>query len=795
MFDEKKRPSERIQQLKKRFDEASPTICIARALAFTKSHEKTEGQPVIIRRAKAFREVCGAIPVIINDNELIVGQTGKARRSALVCPEIAWKWVEDEMDTFETRKQDPYKIKDEDKELLKNYIFPYWKGNSLEEAYLARIPEETAKISVDTGIVDNDSKWRSAVGEITPDYQDIIFKKGFLGIKEDANNYLEKLEPINHESIEKMNFYTSIVEVCEGIITLGNRYSEKARKMAATEKNEKRREELMKISRVCRQVPGNPPRDLWEALQMIWFVQIGGILSENPLAFNLGRFDQYTYPFYKNDIENKRLTIEQAQELLDCLWIKLSEWVWAISQNTANYFAGYNSFQNLTVGGRKRNGTDATNDISYMCLQATADTRTHQPGLSVRIHSSCPPEFLLDVCKLVRVGTGFPAIHNDRTGMEMLLAAGLAPEDARDWSNCGCVVPHFRKIGEWTSAVNLNLAAAIEYALNNGKSRITKQQMGLCTGDPVSFNSFEEFKKAYYLQLANLIKHSVIATVVAQEVNAEIVPRPFMSALVGGCLESGRDLSKGGAAYTVGAVVTSIGLADVVNSFAAVKQLVFEEKKVSMQELYNALENNWEGYEWLRQMALRCPKYGNDNDYVDAFAVELTNFVHEELRKYRDWWGKPFNSAFMGISNYMPMGAVLGATPDGRLAMTPLTEGCSPHAGTDITSPTAAMKSISKISHESHSGGTLLNLKFNPEALENDNSLNNLAALIRAYFELGAFHVQFNVVSPETLKDAQKHPEKHANLLVRVAGYSAKFVTLSKEVQDAIIERTSYKKL
>jgi len=528
---------------------------------------------------------------------------------------------------------------------------------------------------------------------------------------------------------------------------------------------------------------------------MVWFVQVGRVIAENAVALNLGRLDQYMYPYYQRDVAQGILTPEEAQELIECLWLKLSEWVWAISTNTANYFAGYCAFQNLTVGGRKRDGTDGTNDLSYMCLRATANVRTHQPGLSVRIHPDCPEEFLLEVCRLIRLGTGFPAVHSDRVGAAMLLAAGLSPADARDWNNCGCVVPHFRKVGEWTAAANINLASALEFALNDGRGRLDNVQRSLKTGDPASFETFEQVKEAFYTQLRYLIRQTVIATVIAQDVHAELAPRPFVSTLVDGCLEKGIDLSKGGAFYNVGPVLTGMGVADVANSFAVIHKLVFEEGAVTLAELCRALDRNWQGYEELRSMALKCPKYGNDDDTVDRYAVEMTDFYHQEIRKYRDWCGQPFNSAFMGISNYIPAGAAVGATPDGRLAATPLTEGCSPHAGTDVTSPTAAMKSVAKINHEAHSGGTLLNIKLSPDALKTDRDLRNLAAMIRGYFELGAFHVQFNVLSIETLREAQQRPEDYQDLLVRVAGYSTRFVNLSKEVQEAIIARTTYEVL
>ena len=787
--------SKRIEEFKRSYIDSKPSISIKRALAFTASHKQTEGESVIIRRAKAFKAVCESIPVTIFDNELLVGAIGEFRKSGIICPEYSWKWVEAEMDTFESRNQDPYCVDDIAKRTLRNEIFPYWQGKSLEETFLARINPETANILIDTGIIDNDSKWRNAVGEVTADYPDVIFKKGFGGLKAEALAKLEKLEPVTPEALEKNDFYQSAVLVCEGIMALARRYSEKAAELANRENNVARKAELRNIADICSRVPEHPPTTFHEAVQMVWFTQLGSILSENSLALNLGRFDQYMYPYFAKDIESGNITADKAQELIEALWIKLSEWVWAISSNTAKFFAGYNSFQNLTVGGRTRDGRDATNALSYMCLKATENVKTHQPGLSVRIHPDSPDEFLLAVCKLISAGTGFPAVHNDRVGSAMLVAAGLSPEDARDWSNCGCVVPHFRKVGEWTSAVSINLAAAIEYALNRGKSRITGKHMGLDEKGAAEFASYEEVKQAVFKQVAYLIKHSVVGTITAQQIHAEMVPRPYLSLLVDGCMEKGKDLSKGGAKYNVGPVLTGIGVADLANSLAMIKKLVFEGKKTTLSEICKALEANWSGYEELRQAALACPKYGNDIDYVDSIAVEITEYYHAVIRKYNDYFGSPFNSAFMGISNYIPAGSVIGATPDGRKAKTPLTEGVSPHAGTDLTSPTAAMRSVAKINHDIHSGGTLMNMKFAPELLKSERNLKNLAAIIRAYFALGAFHVQFNVISPETLRKAQEHPEDYRDMLVRVAGYSTQFVNLSREAQDAIIERTTYETL
>ncbi|MDD3571064.1 MAG: pyruvate formate lyase family protein, partial [Lachnospiraceae bacterium] len=662
----------------------------------------------------------------------------------------------------------------------------------LEEAFLKRIPEDTKHIGVDTGIVDSDSKWRQAVGEVTPDYQDVLFKKGFGGIIKEAEQHIAELDMTNAENEDKKDFYESVILTSKGIILYANRYAEEAERMAENEKDNARAEELRNIAKNCRRVPEFPPETFYEAIQFIWFVQIGGILSENPLSLNPGRFDQYMYPYFDSDMEKGILTEDFAQELIDSIWLKYSEWVWTISANTADYFAGYNQFQNLTVGGKKRDGKDGTNPITFMALKATEEVKTHQPGLSVRVHADCPKAFMDGVTHLVSKGTGFPAIHSDSVGYQMLINAGYEPEDAKDWNNCGCVVPHFRKTGEWTAAVNMNFGSALEYALNEGKSLMTGNAMGLTEKPACEFTSYDEVKEAFYKQFNNLCRHSIILTIEAQRLHKEMVPRPFLSSCIEHCMESGKDLSHGGAKYNIGPVITGIGLAVVCNSLAAVKKLVFEEQVCSMETLVKALKANWAGYEDLREKAQNCPKYGNDDDYVDDIAIEVANHFYREIHQYKDIFGSPFNTAFMGISNYIPMGRVLGATPCGRKNGEPSSEGVSPYVGTDVSTPLAAIKSTAKVNQEIHSGGTLLNLRLNPELVATKRGQSNLGTMIQTLFSLGAFHVQFNCISSDILKDAQMHPENYKDLLVRVAGYSTQFVNLSKSMQDAIIARTEH---
>lgn len=782
--------SARIERLRQNYINSKPSICTERARIYTESHRKTECLPVILRRAQAFYDFCEQFDVTIFADELVVGTAGKFRRSGILTPEFSWRWVDDEMDNFAKRPQDPYEMTDEQRDFVRRNVFPFWKGQSLEEHFLAMLPPETAKIVVDTGIVDNDSKWRQAVGEITPDYQDVLFKYGFQGILAKIDEKLAALDFSAPENIEKIHFYQATRLTSQGIIRLAQRYSELARKQAAETADEVRKAELLAIADVCHRVPANPPASFHEAIQFVWFTQLGGIISENPLALNPGRFDQYMYPYFRHDLDAGVLDRDQAMELVQALWLKFSEWVWTISANTTGYFAGYNQFQNLTVGGKTRDGNDATNELTYMCLEATKEVKTHQPGLSVRIHADCPPEFMNAVTDLVSTGTGFPAIHNDQAGTQMLLQAGYEAEDARDWNNCGCVVPHFRKTGEWTSAVNVNFAAGFEYAINHGKSRLTGEMLGLPT--PETYACYQDVEDATLEQIGNLIHHGVISTLVAQKLHADMVPRPFLSTCIEACLDSGVDLAQGGAKYNVGPVLTGIGLAIVANSLAVIKKLVFEDQVVTLAELNQALDANWQGYDALRARALDVPKYGNDDDYVDAIARTVANDYYRKTREYHDIFGSRFNTAFMGISNYIPTGRIVGATPCGRLARQPITEGVSPFAGSDVRSPLAAMRSSAKMNHDVHSGGTLLNLRLSEDVVSTVKGRRDLGNIIRAYFSLGAFHVQFNTLSTETLRKAQKDPDQYRDLLVRVAGYSTQFVNLSPEMQEAIIARSAH---
>ena len=784
--------TDRVEKIRQNYVNTKPHISYERAWSWTKSFQKTEGQPHILRTAQAFKDTCEELSVNIWEGELIVGTSGEYRKCAILTPEFGWTWINDEIDTFPERSQDPYDVTPEQVKFIRENIFPYWKGKSVEEAFLSRVTEDTKIIGVDTGFLDTDSKWRNGVGEISADYIDELLPKGYGGIKKEAEEHIKELDETDPEDRKKIDFYKSIILVSEGMIDLGHRYAEKAKAMAAEEKDEKRKAELLEIAEICSVIPEKAPETFREAIQFVWFVQLGGILAENPLAWNPGRFDQYMFPYYEKDLKAGKISRDEALELIQLLWLKYSEWAWTISKNTASFFAGYTNFENLTIGGTKVDGSDATNDISYMAIQATKEIMTHQPTLSCRIQPDCPPEFMEAVTELVSTGCGFPAIHSDRTGYQMLSNLGYDPIDARDWNNCGCVVPHSRKTFQWTSACTISFAAALEFALNEGKSRLSGKQVSVPEKDPKTFTSYDEIIEAWKKQFRNLVKHGVISLVTAQEIHKEIGHRPFMSACNEYCMKNGADLVDGGAKYNIGPVFTGVGLSVTANSLAVIKKLVYEDKVTTLSEIIDALNADWVGYEELRQKAIACPKYGNDDDYVDLIARDLADFYRQEVVQYKDIYGAHFVTAFMGISNYLPTGKVLGATPEGRHAKDPINEGVSPVTGTDTTTCLAALRSAAKMKHDMHSGGTLLNLRLNHDLVATKRGRANLGAMLQSYFAIGGFHVQFNTISNEVLKDAQKNPDKYRSLLVRVAGYSAQFTNLSKEMQDSIMARNAH---
>jgi len=787
----------RVQQARERAVLTKPSIDLERAKIFTEVFKETEGESMVIRRAKAFRELCQRRTIFIQDGELIVGTPGSRIRAGIFCPDICWSYLDEELDTISTRKADTFSITEDQKRLFTEFIKPYWKGKSLYEAWLARIPEDIRRLSVRTSILDLEGKTQSGPGEFTPNLRWII-SSGINGVRKTIEGRLASLDAAIPEHYDKIVYLNALLIVCDGMITLSRRYAQLAEKMAIKEKNRRRAAELEKIAGVCQQVIAKPARTFWEAVQSSWFYQICLHMELNAPSYNVGRLDQILYPYYKKDIEEGGLAKKEAQELLECLWVKYSEVCRLNSWWYAMYSAGYCPFQNVCTGGTMERGQDAVNELSYMMLQATMDVRLFQPSLSVRYNKGKNPDsFLHKVCELVKLGTGFPSIHNDEVGIKMILDQGATLEEAYDWNPGGCVEPGLAgKLSGWTDLVHINLGSVVEFTLLNGINRLTKSRLPVPqTGNPRNFKTFDEFKAAVKTQWAYLIRKCAeidqIMVKIAQE------RRPLLVASLGheDCIENAKDYQWGGAKYNSGEGMIQVGIADLIDSLATVKKLIYDDKKLTWDELLTALDNNFEGYEQVWQMCLAAPKYGNDIPEVDEIATEMFQFQAEEVRKYRGVTGGKMRSGLYPVASNTPLGKVVGALPSGRKTWQPLADGLSPMQGTDVNGPTAVLKSISKINHELHTVGTLLNMKFDPSLLKDERGIRVLMALLKSLCDLDIYHIQLNVLSADTLKAAQKEPEKYGDLLVRVAGYSAYFVTLSKDTQDDIISRTTQKVL
>lgn len=785
----------RIEDIRRRFFQVRPSISIHRARAITAVAKENAGIPTILMRAKGIYRTAETLPIYIDNGELIIGHPGGKSRSGIFSPDVCWRWVERELDSMHCREQDPYEISEEDKKILREEIFPFWKGQSIDErinaemAFLGILP-----ITYESGVVDCEVKTGSGGGDLSPGYANILFKKGFSGIKSDAENNLKKYKMEVAEDIDQIYFLKAVIIVCEAMILLGRRYAELAAEMAGQEKNQKRREELLQLAQVCKQVPVGPPQNFHQALQMIWFGQISIYLEENTSGTSPGRVDQYVYPFLKNDLEKGIITPAYAQELLYCFLIKFNEIPWPLSELGSLYFAGYIPFFNIVVGGQTSGGRDATNDLSYMILDCVKKLKMYQPSIAARIHNNTPQTFLLEIADVISYGLGFPALHFDEPTMKMLLSRGVSLADARDYCLMGCVEPYVHgKLFRWTSAVYTNFPVAIEFALTNGVLRSTGKSLGVKTGSLDSFHTFYDFEQAVKAQINYIIKISAIATLVTQKAHKHYLPKPMSSALVEGCVEQARDIMDGGAKYNSGPGIVCVGTADYANSMAAIKQLVYDQKRFTLSELDQALANNFEGSRG-NEIYLAClavPKYGNDNDYVDHFATDIIDYAGEEINKYRGLYAK-MELGTLSVTTNIPQGKVIGALPSGRKAQMPLADGISPAQGTDISGPTAAIKSVDKINQESTSVGTLFNMKLHPDLLKDERGRLAFTALIRAHNQLGGAQIQFNCISKEKLLAAQADPKQYRSLMVRVSGYSAFFTELCKEVQDDIIRRTEH---
>ena len=821
--------SPRIDRLKNALLAKMPEIEADRAVLLTESYMQTEGEPIVMRRAKAFKNIMEHLPVTIRPDELVVGSATVAPRSCQVFPEFSFEWLEEEFDTVATRSADPFYISEETKSTLRK-VYSYWKGKTTSELATSLIAPE-ARLAMKHNVFTPGNYFYNGVGHVTVQY-DKVLAIGYRGIIEEVRRERCKMNYGDADYCSKSALLDAIEMSCEAVITYAKRYAALAREMAAGEGNATRREELMKIASNCERVPEYGARSFWEACQSFWFVQMILQIESSGHSISPGRFDQYMYPYYKADVENGKIERDFAQELMDCIWIKFNDLNKCRDAASAEGFAGYSLFQNLIAGGQDANGEDATNDLSFMCIDATMHVLLPAPSFSVRVWNRTPHEFLIRAAELTRTGVGLPAYYNDEVIIPSLMSRGLTLEDARDYNIIGCVEP--QKSGKtwgWHDAAFFNMLKPMELVFSNGV--FDGEQVGLRTGDVSEFTTFEEFFDAYRAQMNYMISLLVNADNAIDEAHAIRCPLPFLSSMVEDCIGRGKTPEQGGAIYNFTGP-QGFGIANVADALYAIKKLVFEQKKFTLVELRDALSNNFgvitdesaerltvgvvkeltaggvpvneeviaeiyktvksrgsdPRYAEIREMILAMDKYGNDLPEVDAMAREAAYTYTRPMLNYYNPRGGQFQAGLYPVSANVPLGAQTGATPDGRLAGTPVADGVSPSAGMDVHGPTSAANSVSCLDHGIASNGTLFNMKFHPSALAGDSGLENFVALVQTYFEMKGSHMQFNVVSRETLRDAQKNPDQYRSLVVRVAGYSALFTTLSKSLQDDIINRT-----
>ena len=826
--------TDRIPKLVAHLYAKMPEIESARARLITESYKETESLPIVMRRAKAFEHILDNIPIIIRENELIVGSTTIAPRGCQTYPEFSYKWLEAEFETVATRKADPFYIADyTKKELLE--ADAYWEGKTTSELATSLMTEETKK-AIDHNIFTPGNYFYNGVGHVTVQY-DKVLAVGYEGIIAQVEEELARCNPGDQDFCTRSQFLQAVLISCHAVIRYARRYAELADKEAAACADENRKRELQQIAANCRQVPAKGATGFYEACQSFWFVQQLLQIESSGHSISPGRFDQYMYPYYKKDLESGKLTREFAQELLDCIWVKLNDLNKCRDAASAEGFAGYSLFQNLIVGGQDKDGNDVTNDLSFMCITAAKHVFLPQPSLSIRVWNKTPHALMLKAADLTRTGIGLPAYYNDEVIIPSLLSRGLTIEDAREYNIIGCVEP--QKAGKtegWHDAAFYNMCRPLELVFSNGYDK--GEKISIETGRVEDMATFEEFYDAYKKQMDYNISLLVNADNAIDVAHATRCPLPFLSCMVDDCIKRGKTVQEGGAVYNFTGP-QGFGIANMADSLYAIKKLVFEEKKVTLGEYKRALAVNFgqgfdeisaaeivtqivremeakgmkvdesqiaamistvmntrlpdeekQKYEALRAMIDEVPKFGNDIEEVDMFARDVAYTYTRPLLNYKNPRGGQFQAGLYPVSANVPLGAQTGATPDGRLAHTPVADGVSPSAGKDVHGPTAAANSVSKLDHGIASNGTLFNQKFHPTALSGEKGLENFVALIRSYFDQKGSHMQFNVVDRDTLLDAQKNPEKYAHLVVRVAGYSALFTTLSKSLQDDIIRRT-----
>lgn len=783
----------RLQALKAAYLTVKPSITIGRAVAYTDIFEAFPHLPVNVRRAKGFRRACETAPLLIQDHELIVGHPCGKPRAGAFSPDTAWQWMADKLDTIATRAQDPYFISEDDKQVMRERLFPFWQGKSLAEACEKALRHESETLwefGARAAISDLTYHMTSGGGDTSPGYDIILFKKGVNGLKAEAEQHLAALTPDCAQNQDKIAFYQAAIESCEGVLTYAARLSAYARTLADREQDPKRKAELELISAINARVPANPPQTFHEALQAIWTIQSLFLMEENQCSTSLGRLDQYVFPLFDADKRAGAMNDAQAFELMGCFLIKCSEMVWYTPGATATYFAGYMPFINMTVGGLKREGGDGTNDLTYLVMDAVEKVKVYQPSLACRIHNQSPPRYLDKIVDIIKAGIGMPACHFDDAHIKIMLRKGFDFDDARDYCLMGCVEPQKSgRIHQWTAGGFTQWPITLEMALNRGVLKSYGEKTWLDSGDLTTLTTYEAFEAAVKKQLDYLIAMNAKGTTIVQAVFRDVTPTPYMSLFVDGCMENGQDVTAGGAVLYDGPGTIFAGLGTFVDSMAAIKKLVYDDKQYTLAQIQEALAANWEGYDQLRRDCKNAPKYGNDDLYADQIAADIVDYTERQMNQHRSLYARHIHGTLSQSFN-TPLGGMIGATPDGRAAFAPLSDAMSPTQGADTQGPTAVIKSVSRINVESMSLGMAHNFKLNAHALDTPESRNAILTLLRTASLMGNGQMQFNCIDNATLLAAQQHPADYRDLIVRVAGYSAFFVELCKDVQDEIISRS-----
>jgi formate C-acetyltransferase len=790
--------NQRLENLKDEILSAEPRLCIERARIYTSVYKERESLPVVRKRALALRRALEETSIYIGDGELVVGNSASRPKSAAIFPEYSVNWILSEIDGIDKRPAESYGATDEMKAEIKD-ICAWWRGKTLQDRAEANFSPEFAAINA-SGIVHAEGNMTTGDGHVAVNTGRVL-ELGIGGYASYVRSMDEKLDLTRYEDLKKRQLYLGMLDALAGLTAWIRRYETLARKEADSCTRAERKAELECIARNCAAIAEGVPQGFREALQLIIFIQLALQIESNGHSVSLGRMDQYLYPFYKKDAEAGRIGPEAAKELLSCAWLKLLAVKKVRSWSHTRFSAGGPLYQNVTIGGVKRDGSEAVNELSYLILESVGDMKLTQPNLSVRYHAGMSDDFLKAAIEVIRCGFGMPAFNNDEIVVPGMQKLGVSLEDARDYSAIGCIevaVP-----GKWgyrtTGMSFLNLMRVFLATMRDGLDTKTGQNFRDGTGKLESFKDFDELMAAWKEQLAYYAQASVGIDVAIDSALEELVPDLLCSTFTDDCVARGKHLKEGGAVYDFVSGL-QVGIANLGNSLAAVKKLVFEERSVSPKELLSALDSDFAGPDGERlrlRLLNQAPKYGNDEDYVDSLIVESYGAYIGEMAKYHNTrYGRgPIGGGYYpgtsSISSNVPSGSVVPATPDGRHAWTPLAEGCSPTQGTDTHGPTAVFKSIAKLPTMDIFGGVLLNQKLTPQMLTGDGQRAKLIALLRTFFEdLKGWHVQYNIVSRETLLDAKKNPAKHRDLVVRVAGYSAYFNDLAAETQDDIIART-----